>query len=155
MPRIYNPYTKTFGDVPAVELTNGEAVMAGNYAITGTGWNNTGLTVALPAAGTYKLLLDVAGNLNISAGSDTSLIAQVYDFTKAIYVPNTGITFAFSGGTGANVVSRGSVSALYVVDSSRILYLHAQRSGTGPTYTTSNVISSATNITSLTWLKMA
>jgi hypothetical protein len=115
------------------------------YAITANAtWEDTGIQVALPSAGTYLVLMTLVGVLNNNTLS-ASIFAKLQDVTAG--PPGTAITdsetfVVRNVATGLNCVATASRTFVVVATAAMTLRVYAQRTTVG-TYTTSQIFSSS------------
>ena len=141
-----------------VPITNGSAVLASQFAITGTAgtFQDTGLAVTLPSAGTYKLTANVRGSLQGNAGTVWYLIAKLYNATDAADVANSERLIVLTDQTGQNFQMTCPIDVPVAVAASKTINLYAARHGVGsPSWTLSNIESNAGGRTTLSYQKIS
>lgn len=116
-------------------------------------FEDIGLSVSLPAAGTYLLLAEVRTQIN-SATAGAYLVGKFYDATAAAYVASSEtmlvqLTTALTAQTG-----QAHMSAIVSVSGASTLRVDASRNGAAA-YTTTNVNSDANGYTSMRYIKLS
>lgn len=138
-------------------ITNGSAVLGSAFNITGTAgtYQDTGLSVTLPDAGTYKITANVRGHLRGNAGTTWWIHCELFNSTDAAAVANSERMVVL---TNVNTLLFQSTTPLDInitVAASKVIKLYAARNGAGgPSWTTSNIESDANGRTNLSYEKI-
>ncbi len=141
------------GSAHAHSLANGIAVLGSTYSISASGaWEDTGLSVTLPSAGTYALDASVrAGVQNNGAG--TFISVKLYNSTDAADVANSEGLAVYSNAANLAFANQISLTGLITVAASKVIKLYAFRVNSG-TYTISNIDSDSNGRTRLRYIKV-
>jgi hypothetical protein len=140
------------------------AVQSSDYSIVASAgvWANTGLSIAIPGAGTYLILgtLRAGFILNGAIGSTYGWVTcQLYDSTNSAAIPNSVaiVSFASPQVASTNVNFQAIASAgpyVYVASGAAIINLQAQWYNIGATVTSPTILSDSNGYTSLTALRI-
>lgn len=130
--------------------TNGSATLGSSYTVSGTSYADTGLSVTLPAAGTYLVIGEVAGYLYMTSGAG-SLTCRLYDTTNAAAISESDRRIIQTVGDQ----NQGTIPILVVVTvaGSTTIRLEAKRAGAG-TFNTSSILGGSETITRLSYIKL-
>jgi len=133
--------------------TCGEATLAGSFSLTATDvWLDTGLSVTLPAAGTYLLFYSARISNYPTAGAGV-ISNRLYDVTAAAAVANTE-TGLYHSITGAILQLNGSSSfAVYAVAAAHVVRLEVKRNAA--TWGESAVYSNSDGRTKVCYVRVA
>ena len=135
-------------------LVSGESVLATDYTITANdAWQDTGLSIPLPAAGTYLIGGHVSGAGETSAGITGSIKARLYDATAAAGISNSVRRCVYVGVTGETQVGNGSYSMIVTVTQASTIKLQGWRDS-GSTWTTSQIISGGGGYSNLSYVRI-
>jgi len=130
----------------------GESVLSAAYAITAdTTWQDTGLSITLPAAGTYLIGGNVRGFGSVSATLN-HISTKLYNATDAADITNSERDVIFASTTGASYISNISYSMIVTVNASKIIKLYAYRAAA--TWTASQISSDVSGRTNLTYVRI-
>ena len=135
-------------------LVSGESVLATDYTITANdAWQDTGLSIPLPAAGTYLIGGHVSGAGETSAGITGAIKARLYDATAAAGISNSVRRCVYVGVTGETQVGNGSYSMIVTVTQASTIKLQGWRDS-GSTWTTSQIISGGGGYSNLSYVRI-
>jgi len=142
------------GGVPAwrdeYAASNGSSTLASAYSITSTNaWQDTGLSVSLPAAGTYLILYNARAAVAASGGTSW-IVVRLYNTTDAAAITDTERLTAFGNSAQATV----SGSAIVTVAAGKTIRLDGRREGTASSWTTSEISSGAAGRTTLSYIRL-
>lgn len=140
----------------AIGLPNGSAVLGSAFSITGTTgtYQDTGLSVTLSEAGTYRVTCDVRAQLQGNAGTEWFLQAKFYNSTDAADVANSE-RMLVRVKTTAYIEVTMTITTLITVAASKTIKLYAARSGAGsPSWSISNIASDGAGRTSVVYNKI-
>lgn len=142
------------GGVPAwrdeYAASNGSSTLASAYSITSTNaWQDTGLSVSLPAAGTYLILYNARAAVTASGGT-SYIVVRLYNTTDAAAITDTERLTAFGNSAQATV----SGSAIVTVAAGKTIRLDGRREGTASSWTTSEISSGAAGRTTLSYIRL-
>lgn len=142
------------GGVPAwrdeYAASNGSSTLASAYSITSTNsWQDTGLSVSLPAAGTYLILYNARAAVTASGGT-SYIVVRLYNTTDAAAITDTERLTAFGNAAQATV----SGSAIVTVAAGKTIRLDGRREGTASSWTTSEISSGAAGRTTLSYIRL-
>lgn len=131
-----------------------ESVLGSTFSITGTSgtYQDTGLSVTLPSAGTYLIEADVKGVLNTSVAG-TFLLAKLYNSTDAADVANSEAMIIYLELTGVAVAVTAHITKVVTVAASKTIKLYVSRSGSG--FTATSINSDANGRTRMSYLKVS
>jgi hypothetical protein len=140
--------------------TNGQASLESSYTITPPlgAFQDTGLSITLPAAGTYL----ITGNVRISfqvSGGNGWISVELFNATTAADVPSSPrLTFLDTIGTGVNQqMSTGYSWLITTTSANNVIHLYALINGAG-TFSTEippQISSDINGATSLAFIRLA
>lgn len=139
------------------EITSGSAVLGSTFSITGTAgtYQDTGLSVTLPSAGTYLIDADIRGAVNGNAGTLWWIQAKLFNSTDSADVTDSETIIVLLGTSGTRFEITSSLSMLITVAASKTIKLYAARNGnTSPSWTLSQILSDANGRTRLRYTKI-
>jgi hypothetical protein len=125
----------------SLSATNGQSVLSADFDVTGTAFVDTGLSVTLPAAGTYIVSATVASTYNASANFP-QLIFKLFNSTDATDVANSQVR-TYDEVTGVYFGRTTKFDNIITIAASKTIKLYASR-GAVATYTLSRIHSTAT-----------
>ncbi|MBI5935678.1 MAG: hypothetical protein HY867_18400 [Chloroflexi bacterium] len=136
-------------------LANGESVLGSTFSITGTAgtYQDTGLSISLPAAGTYVINTDICFALKGNAGTAWYITAKLYNSTDAADVANSERMVFYSNDAGLPL-AQGTIplSIIVTVAAAKTIKLYAARNGAGtPSWTTSQIPSTSIGRTKMSY----
>lgn len=133
-----------------------QAVLAASFAITAANgtYQDTGLSVALPSAGTYIITANVRGDLKISAGSLAYLVARLFNVTDGAGVADSETVLLLVEVANQNFQQTAALSVVVTVAAAKTIRLEAMRNGTAVTWAVSTIASNANGRTRLGYLKV-
>lgn len=132
----------------------GIATLASYYGLSGTAgtFYDTGLSVTLPAAGTYRVTADVRSTMKGNAGTLWWISVKLYNSTDAADVSNSERLVVLTASSGVLLENSCSITTIVTVAASKVVKLYAKRDGqTSPTWTNSTVDSDVNGRTSMTY----
>jgi len=138
-----------------VTATASESVLGSPFTITGADgvFQDTGLSVKLPSAGTYLITAEVRGDLFVTV-ADGYIRAYLYNSTDAAIVANTATMCTYAGTLSKYFFATTPIGTIITVAASKTIKLYASRNGTA-TYTLSDIGSDATGYTRMRYVKIA
>lgn len=125
---------------------SGQSVLGSAFTLTqanGT-FEDTGLSITLPAAGTYAIWYNVRGVISFSVGSSALIACELYNSTDAAAVTDSQRLVVYYNVTGASWANSIGANALVTVAASKTIKLYAKRDS-ATTWTTSVIQSDTTN----------
>jgi hypothetical protein len=144
---------------------SGFAVLPAGVDLTSTAsgaWINLGLSLALPAAGTYHLDAVVRGNIGrMGTGENALVTARLWDVTAGAIVPNTEAIVVqiseFAPGTATALQWNSStvISVEYMPTSPRTIRLEAARTDIAGTTEVAGIGSDTLQRTTLRYARVA
>jgi len=140
-----------------VDGTRGTATMGSAYTITADDvWEDTGLSITLPSAGTYLLIYAVHGLAALSAGTLARVAARLYNVSDSAAVADSEVACAWWP-TAASLQGRntGGQSMILSVAASKTLRLEAKRDGSGATWAASQIVTCNEGRTKINYVKIA
>lgn len=151
------PIANVSGDLDNgwINLANSQSVLSSSYTITAdTTWEDTGLSLSLPAAGTYLILGNILGSARVSATVPVNLMVKLYNSTDGADVANSDRVVCLAGTINVNYLASTSYAIPVTVAAAKTIKLYAYRGAA--TWTTSNIASTAgSGVTNLTYLRIA
>ncbi|AMV27377.1 hypothetical protein VT84_23460 [Gemmata sp. SH-PL17] len=139
-------------------ITGNFSQIGTNYTIlTDNTWENTGITLSLPGAGTYLIQFNSNVYLNVSAittpsSNGTAIQTRFYDVTAGTAI-NQSVTFAGRVETvNRPMLNNFLMSCVFTASGAKTLRVEALRYG-GNTWATS-IINNGTNLASIGYLKL-
>lgn len=134
--------------------TNGRAVLGSDLdlSVPASGvWTSTGLSIALPTAGTY--IVEQSVRSTITAPSNTAyVLSRLYNVTAGAAVANSEVLGTYTGGSASAIKGTFAASVPITVTAATTIRLEANRNGT---VTSAQVETSSSGRTALTWWKIA
>lgn len=138
-----------------ITSVNGSAYLSSStfsLSMSSGTFENIGLSVSLPAAGTYLLQAIVRTQIN-SATAGAYLVGKFYNATAASYVSNSE-TMLVQLTTGATAqTGQACMSTILSVSGASTIRVDASRNG-AVAYTTTNINSDSNGYTSLRYVKL-
>lgn len=135
---------------------NSMSVLGSDFQITGSDgvFQDTGLSLTLPVAGTYLITGTVRGVVQASAAGGY-IVAKLYNSTDAADISNSETLLIYSADTAIHQASAAMVVSSIVVTASKVIKLYASRNGSGLSFTYSHISSSsAGGRTRLAYIKL-
>lgn len=138
-----------------IELTSGESVMNSQFNITAANgtYQDTGLEITLPSAGTYLFSANVRGFISATE-LGAFIVAKLYNSTDSSYVVDSEMFVVQERITSSSINGNVSQNLKITVDGSKVIKLHAFRSG-GTTYQSSAIIGDTNGRTRMSYLRIA
>jgi hypothetical protein len=130
--------------------------LTGTFSISGAAgvFQDTGVSVTLPSAGTYKLTANARCSLTGNVGTAWFIVIKLYNSTDAADVTNSE-RMAVRDVTGNNVQLTAPIDIIITVAASKVIKLYAARDGLGsPSWTTSNITSDSSGRVNLSYEKI-
>ena len=138
-------------------IQNAESVLGSAFSITGTAgtYQDTGLSLSLPSAGTYRITADVRGRLTGNAGTAWWLTAKLYNSTDAADVTDSERLIVLTATTGMQLQMTCPINQVVTVAAAKTIKLYAARDGTGtPSWTASSIESNTAGRTAMSYEKI-
>ncbi len=143
----------------ATNISNGSAVLGATFNMTGASgtYEDTGLSITLPSAGTYKITCDARAAIQGSAGSFWWVLIKLYNSTDAADIANSERIPVYTNVTGTQFQNTCSINKIVTVGASKVIKLYAARSGypPTPTWTVASIGSDSNGRTELMYEKLA
>lgn len=132
------------------DIANGSAVLGSAFTLNATSgtFQDTGLSVTLPWAGTYKITANVRGALKGNTGSIWFIVAKLYNSTDAAYVTNSERMVILTGAAAIDAQNAAAMDIIVTVGASKTMKIHAARLTDG-TFTLSEISSDSNGRTTL------
>lgn len=127
-------------------MANGFAALGANYTISGDNgaYEDTGLSISLPSAGTYLVWYTARTNIAAAAGgSGAYILTELYNSTDAAAIANSEQIGAYATTITASYYGVGTVIAIVTIAASKTVKLYAK--SVAPTSTTTRTVNSDTN----------
>lgn len=137
-----------------VTATNGTANLGASFTVTaafGT-WQNVGLSITLPAAGTYLLQYSASGTVVCTTGTNV-LSTRLYNTTDAVVVDPTSVDVVTVSVINQTWSGQATVYMLYTVAASKVINLQAGKAG-GAACTLTVNSGTLTSNTSISYTKL-
>ena len=130
--------------------------MAANFAITGADgvFQDTGLEIELPAAGTYLIVGDVRCRIKFSAGSYGTILLKLYNNTDAADVPNSIRKVMLYNVLNKRFLLTLGITKLLTVNGPKTIKLYAARAN-ATTWVESDIQTDAAGWTTLAYVRIA
>jgi hypothetical protein len=142
--------------------TNGQAVLASSYDLVAGGsagtYQDIGLSVNLPAAGTYLLIGNVRAWLTANGGGGAYLVVQLYDTVAAASVSNSERILwltAYNDTSGAQRQNQPGQFWLVTVTGATTIKLYAGRFGSPASWFDAAIASDVAGWTTLAFVRLA
>ncbi len=140
------------------EINNSFSALGSTFSITGTAgtYQDTGLAITLPSAGTYKVTANVRGRMIGNAGTVWWIHIKLRNSTDSTDVTNSERLIVLTGTTGLHLQNTCPIDIIMTVDGAKTIQLHAPRNGSGsPSWTASTIESDANGRTVMMYEKIA
>ena len=140
-------------------LTNSQSVLGSVFNITNAAgsFQDTGLSISLPSAGTYEILADVRCVLKANGGAGTTawwISVELYNSTDSAAVTNSERLGVLTGVNAQLFQTTTPISIPITVAGAKTIKLYACRNGNGtPAWTTSDIESNSAGRTVLSYKK--
>ena len=124
--------------------TSGSSALGSDFTFTSTSYGDSGLSVALPAAGTYLIVATLSFRCQVSAGQG-AIDCQLYNVTDTAAV--AGSDRRAAAATGQDLANWSSSEAVWLVTvaASKTIRLEAKRvTLSSPTWVTSVLVGTYT-----------
>ena len=116
-------------------------------------YEDTGLSVTLPSAGTFLVTADVRGFMRGFTGTSWWITAKFYNSTDNADVANSQRMVVLIDVTGVQLQQTCTLTAIITVAASKTIKLYAFRNGTGtPSWTNSSLVSDANGRTKMSYI---
>jgi len=134
-------------------MSTGTSFLASGFSLTaalGT-YQDTGLSITLPSAGTYRISAIVRGTIDGNAGTAWWITSKFYNSTDAANVSNSETLVVLSASNLFLSIST-TMEVIITVTASKTIKLYAFRNGVGgATFTTSAISSDVDGRTSMSY----
>lgn len=150
-------YTST-GSAPSwaalPTASSASAVLGAAFPLTSTGtYQDTGLSVSLPSAGTYLITAQVKATLLSTVGAPYAT-ARLYNVTAGAAVSESELFVAFSPTAGTYAINTATLTKVITVGAASTIRLEAARQQ-ATSWTTSDISSDVDGRTVLSYVKLA
>lgn len=138
---------------PVTGTTGSASLSTAQYDLTGSTYEDVGLSVTLPSTGTYLVTANVRTFAQTSASPPGYITVKLYNSTDAADVANSerfGAVDYTNNGSSMTV----TISEVVPVAASKTIKVYAKRNA-GPTFTNSGVASDATGRSRITYVKLS
>lgn len=139
-----------------INLSNGSSVLSADFTLdqaNGT-YQDTGVSVSLPAAGTYKISANVRGTVTMATGTIGYIAAKLYNSTDAADVTNSERLVTLAGSTGSAFQATAPIDIIITVAAAKTIKLYAKRDS-ATSWTTTTVLSNTAGRTNLSYIRIA
>jgi hypothetical protein len=136
----------------------GESVLGSNFDITGSAgtFQDTGLSITLPSAGTYFIYSNASAVLKPTSGTSWFIVVKLYNSTDAADVSNSERMCTLTYTVSDTIELTGTINITITVAASKVIKLYAKRDGTGtPVFTASAIFSDSNGRTNLGYIKIS
>ena len=130
--KVYNVGTPTAnGDAliyPWVTSVNGETTLGATYTISADNgaYEDTGLSVTLPSAGTFLVWYQARSNINSTTTAGSYILTEMYNSTDAAAVSNSEQIGAYGSVVAASFYQTSFVQKIITVAASKVIKLYAK-----------------------------
>lgn len=145
----------TFQALPTA--TSGTSVLSSAFNLSSSSgtYEDIGLSVTLPSAGTYWVSYTLFGQIQIATGTDGYFNAKLYNSTDAADVANSTVIFCYQRlAENINALESVTMSMPITVADSKIIKVYVSRNN-GTTYSYSAVESNSTGYSSISYFKLS
>jgi hypothetical protein len=135
---------------------SGESVLGADFTLSAANgtYQDTGLSLSLPSAGTYRIYIHVRGSVAFSAGSLGFITAKLFNSTDGTDVANSEtLVVVHDSTTGSNQAATGA-AMLVTVAAAKTIKLYAKRDS-ATTWTTSSIRSTVDGRTRMSYEKLS
>lgn len=137
-------------------MSNGQSVLGGNFSLTTTGsYQDTGLSVTVPAAGTYLINYNTRVYLAWTVGSFPGVSVKLFQTDTSADTPNSIRNPLVVNSSSGDYQTHAAFSVIATTTGSATFKLYAVRTGVGVTFTASQVVSDANGLTTLSYVRIA
>lgn len=135
--------------------TAGESVLGASFALASANgvYDDTGLSVSLPASGTYLVTMIVHGQLQYSVGTVGVLVAKFYNSTVAADVANSECLVIIGDDINTNYQTSSAQQSIITTAGAATIKLYAKRDS-ATTYTVSSIDSNNAGRTKMTYVRL-
>lgn len=137
---------------------SGTSVLSSAFSITASAgtFEDTGVSVSLPAAGTYMMFANVRIALQGNAGTAWWISAELYDSTAGAAVADSERMIGYINSNTIILQQTGTISMPVTVTEASTIKIYVTRNGAGsPSWTTSVISSDANGRTALSYMRIA
>lgn len=145
----------TFQALPTA--TSGTSVLSSAFNLSSSSgtYEDIGLSVTLPSAGTYWVSYTLFGQIQVATGTDGYFNAKLYNSTDAADVANSTVIFCYQRlAENINALESVTMSMPITVAASKTIKVYVSRNN-GTTYTYSAVESNSTGYSSISYFKLS
>lgn len=148
------------GGQTAFPIQNTESVLGSAFSITGAAgvFQDTGLSVTLPAAGTYRITANARGSLTPNGGAGSTiwwLVVELYNSTDTVVVANSERMCVLTQTNASNLQMTTVIDQIVTVAATKTIKLYAARNGNGtPAWSVSTIESNSAGRTVLSYEKI-
>lgn len=141
-------------------ITNSESVLGSDFNITGTAgtFQDTGLSITLPDAGTYEITCDVRAALRANGGAGSTawwISIELYNSTDSAVVTDSERLAVLTGTNAVLFQMTCPLTKKVTVAASKTIKLYAARNGNGtPAWTTTDIVSNSAGRTMISYKKI-
>lgn len=137
-------------------FASGQAVLAADYTITASGaFQETGLALVLPTAGTYMIGYNTRFTIAITGHTAAYVECDLYNATAAAQVANSVRLPFLVGGTVTSWQAQSAFTHLITVTAPSTIRLRGFRDATGsPSWVASTVTSDVNGPTTMSYIKL-
>lgn len=145
----------TFQALPTA--TSGTSVLSSAFNLSSSGgtYEDIGLSVTLPSAGTYWVSYTLFGQIQVATGIDGFFNAKLYNSTDAADVANSTVIFCYQRlAENINALESVTMSMPITVAASKTIKVYVSRNN-GTTYSYSAVESNSIGYSSISYFKLS
>jgi len=135
---------------------SGQSVLGSSYTITTNAtYEDTGLSVTLPVAGTYIVAANIRASVQASGGTAPYyIVSRLYDSTNAAYIADSERLVKLTSSTGQEQ-GQSAFNFIITCASSVVIKLYAKRdAGATPTWVGAQVFSDSAGYTTMNFNKV-
>lgn len=136
-------------------ITNTSGLTTGGFVLAGASgvWGATGISVTLPSAGTYRVDVQIRGEVQPGAIGAHFISVNQYNATDGTDIANSEIMAVLSNQNGVLVTGTSSGFAYVTVAGGKTIEIYAKRNGT--TFTSSQLLNDSNGRTKIAYVKLA
>ena len=145
----------TFETLPSA--TWGTSTLSSGFTLTASAgtFEDTGLSITLPSAGTYNVYAIARGQISYSAGVEAFIQVKFYNSTDGVYLDN-GSAGAYTNKSGSDQLKIHSIpiQTIITVNGSKTIKLYAARMS-ATSFIVSSIESNSEGLTRMGYFKLA
>lgn len=124
------------------------------FLLSTTNYENIGLAITLPSAGTYLVVAHARANIQVSAAAPAEMTHKLVNITDAADITNSEAYGPLATATGVLFTAVTPLSAIVTVAASKSIGVYSKVNA-GPTYTTRQIVSDTSGRSTIYYVKLS